>query len=122
MLLLPSLFLDVTSSNSSMKGLYVCKLFFLLCCIPLASVILTKHMLCFFVCLFLKEQAVMNLLFHILVLNSLCFQVLNVSKLYTSQIYNGILLFFHELQMFHLIPTPQGSFYVQNDIFRLNYA
>ncbi|XP_059284974.1 nuclear transport factor 2B-like [Lycium ferocissimum] len=25
-------------------------------------------------------------------------------------------------QMFHLIPTPQGSFYVQNDIFRLNYA
>ncbi|KAE9448967.1 hypothetical protein C3L33_19114, partial [Rhododendron williamsianum] len=26
------------------------------------------------------------------------------------------------LQMFHLMPTPQGSFYVQNDIFRLNYA
>ncbi|KAL4653083.1 nuclear transport factor 2B-like [Castanea sativa] len=25
-------------------------------------------------------------------------------------------------QMFHLIPTPQGSFYVLNDIFRLNYA
>jgi hypothetical protein len=25
-------------------------------------------------------------------------------------------------QMFHLIPTPQGSFYVFNDIFRLNYA
>ncbi|XP_004504406.1 nuclear transport factor 2B-like [Cicer arietinum] len=25
-------------------------------------------------------------------------------------------------QMFHLIPTPQGSYYVQNDIFRLNYA
>ncbi|KAF3323635.1 nuclear transport factor 2 [Carex littledalei] len=25
-------------------------------------------------------------------------------------------------QMFHLMPTPQGSFYVQNDIFRLNYA
>ncbi|KAM3361489.1 nuclear transport factor 2B [Capsicum galapagoense] len=25
-------------------------------------------------------------------------------------------------QMFHLIPTGQGSFYVQNDIFRLNYA
>ncbi|KAK1423237.1 hypothetical protein QVD17_18534 [Tagetes erecta] len=25
-------------------------------------------------------------------------------------------------QMFHLLPTPQGSFYVQNDIFRLNYA
>ncbi|KAJ0955750.1 putative nuclear transport factor 2, NTF2-like domain superfamily [Helianthus annuus] len=25
-------------------------------------------------------------------------------------------------QMFHLIPTPQGSFYVQNDIFRLNYG
>lgn len=24
--------------------------------------------------------------------------------------------------MFHLIPTGQGSFYVQNDIFRLNYA
>ncbi|KAG9131498.1 hypothetical protein Leryth_024955 [Lithospermum erythrorhizon] len=24
--------------------------------------------------------------------------------------------------MFHLIPTPQGSFYVFNDIFRLNYA
>ena len=26
------------------------------------------------------------------------------------------------LQMFHLLPTPQGSFYVNNDIFRLNYA
>ncbi|XP_006365034.1 nuclear transport factor 2-like [Solanum tuberosum] len=25
-------------------------------------------------------------------------------------------------QMFHLIPTQGGSFYVQNDIFRLNYA
>jgi hypothetical protein len=25
-------------------------------------------------------------------------------------------------QMFHLIPTAQGSFYVFNDIFRLNYA
>ncbi|PON54977.1 Nuclear transport factor 2, eukaryote [Trema orientale] len=25
-------------------------------------------------------------------------------------------------QMFHLMPTPQGSFYVYNDIFRLNYA
>ncbi|KAL9665264.1 hypothetical protein QQ045_020679 [Rhodiola kirilowii] len=25
-------------------------------------------------------------------------------------------------QMFHLMSTPQGSFYVQNDIFRLNYA
>ncbi|KAJ7538697.1 hypothetical protein O6H91_11G059700 [Diphasiastrum complanatum] len=25
-------------------------------------------------------------------------------------------------QMFHLIPTPQGSFYIYNDIFRLNYA
>ncbi|KAJ4835922.1 Nuclear transport factor 2B [Turnera subulata] len=25
-------------------------------------------------------------------------------------------------QMFHLIPTQQGSFYVLNDIFRLNYA
>ncbi|PKU81449.1 nuclear transport factor 2B [Dendrobium catenatum] len=25
-------------------------------------------------------------------------------------------------QMFHLIPTPQASFYVLNDIFRLNYA
>ncbi|KAL9236636.1 hypothetical protein vseg_011280 [Gypsophila vaccaria] len=25
-------------------------------------------------------------------------------------------------QMFHLIPTPQGSFFVQNDIFRLNYC
>ncbi|XP_013601771.1 PREDICTED: phosphatidylglycerol/phosphatidylinositol transfer protein-like [Brassica oleracea var. oleracea] len=24
--------------------------------------------------------------------------------------------------MFHLMPTPQGSFYVFNDIFRLNYA
>ncbi|KAL2253771.1 UNVERIFIED_CONTAM: Nuclear transport factor 2B [Sesamum indicum] len=24
--------------------------------------------------------------------------------------------------MFHLMPTPQGSFYVLNDIFRLNYA
>ncbi|KAJ4952886.1 hypothetical protein NE237_029718 [Protea cynaroides] len=24
-------------------------------------------------------------------------------------------------QMFHLIPTPQGSFFVQNNIFRLNY-
>ena len=26
------------------------------------------------------------------------------------------------VQMFHLMPTPQGSFYVLNDIFRLNYA
>lgn len=25
-------------------------------------------------------------------------------------------------QMFHLFPTTQGSFYVLNDIFRLNYA
>jgi hypothetical protein len=25
-------------------------------------------------------------------------------------------------QMFHLLPTPQGSFYIFNDIFRLNYA
>ncbi|GAB2297725.1 Nuclear transport factor 2B [Dionaea muscipula] len=25
-------------------------------------------------------------------------------------------------QMFHLMPTPEGSFYVLNDIFRLNYA
>ncbi|CAN4081775.1 unnamed protein product [Withania somnifera] len=25
-------------------------------------------------------------------------------------------------QMFHLMPTAQGSFYVHNDIFRLNYA
>ncbi|KAL6992730.1 Nuclear transport factor 2B [Sarracenia purpurea var. burkii] len=25
-------------------------------------------------------------------------------------------------QMFHLIPTIQGSFFVQNDIFRLNYG
>nr|ABK22785.1 unknown [Picea sitchensis] len=25
-------------------------------------------------------------------------------------------------QLFHLIPTPQGSFFVQNDIFRLNYG
>ncbi|KAL0698772.1 hypothetical protein Bca4012_054894 [Brassica carinata] len=25
-------------------------------------------------------------------------------------------------QMFHLMPTSQGSFYVFNDIFRLNYA
>ncbi|XP_057954529.1 nuclear transport factor 2B-like [Malania oleifera] len=24
-------------------------------------------------------------------------------------------------QMFHLMPTPQGGFYVLNDIFRLNY-
>ncbi|RWW00761.1 hypothetical protein GW17_00036252 [Ensete ventricosum] len=24
--------------------------------------------------------------------------------------------------MFHLMPTPQGSFYVLNDVFRLNYA
>ncbi|XP_009769270.1 nuclear transport factor 2B [Nicotiana sylvestris] len=25
-------------------------------------------------------------------------------------------------QMFHLIPTMEGSFFVQNDIFRLNYG
>jgi hypothetical protein len=25
-------------------------------------------------------------------------------------------------QMFHLLPTPQGTYYVFNDIFRLNYA
>ncbi|KAK8958352.1 Nuclear transport factor 2 [Platanthera guangdongensis] len=25
-------------------------------------------------------------------------------------------------QMFHLIPTAQGNFYVLNDIFRMNYA
>ncbi|CAA0831594.1 Nuclear transport factor 2 [Striga hermonthica] len=25
-------------------------------------------------------------------------------------------------QMFHLMPTPQGGYYVFNDIFRLNYA
>lgn len=29
---------------------------------------------------------------------------------------------FFVFQMFHLMPTPQGSFYVLNDIFRLNYA
>nr|PNR45170.1 hypothetical protein PHYPA_014941 [Physcomitrium patens] len=26
------------------------------------------------------------------------------------------------IQMFNLLPTPQGSFCVNNDIFRLNYA
>ncbi|KAL9328858.1 hypothetical protein ACSQ67_003861 [Phaseolus vulgaris] len=26
------------------------------------------------------------------------------------------------VRMFHLMPTPQGSYYVLNDIFRLNYA
>ncbi|WVZ26012.1 hypothetical protein V8G54_004556 [Vigna mungo] len=26
------------------------------------------------------------------------------------------------LKMFHLMPTPQASYYVLNDIFRLNYA
>ncbi|GER56080.1 nuclear transport factor 2 family protein, partial [Striga asiatica] len=26
------------------------------------------------------------------------------------------------LHMFHLMPTPQGGYYVLNDIFRLNYA
>ncbi|KAL0327382.1 UNVERIFIED_CONTAM: Nuclear transport factor 2B [Sesamum angustifolium] len=31
----------------------------------------------------------------------------------------GMLVF---VLMFHLMPTPQGSFYVLNDIFRLNYA
>ncbi|KAJ4703187.1 Nuclear transport factor 2 [Melia azedarach] len=25
-------------------------------------------------------------------------------------------------QMFHLIPQPQGNFFLQNDIFRLNYG
>ncbi|KAK3035072.1 hypothetical protein RJ639_032574 [Escallonia herrerae] len=25
-------------------------------------------------------------------------------------------------QMFHLIPIPEGSFFVQNDVFRLNYG
>nr|GLL23998.1 nuclear transport factor 2 [Ipomoea trifida] len=25
-------------------------------------------------------------------------------------------------QMFHLIPTAEGSFFVQNDVFRLNYG
>ncbi|CAN1222332.1 Nuclear transport factor 2B [Linum grandiflorum] len=25
-------------------------------------------------------------------------------------------------QMFHLLPTTQGTFFVQNDIFRLNYG
>ncbi|PKI37948.1 nuclear transport factor 2B [Punica granatum] len=25
-------------------------------------------------------------------------------------------------QMFHLVPSPAGSFFVQNDIFRLNYG
>ncbi|KAL0012413.1 hypothetical protein SO802_007521 [Lithocarpus litseifolius] len=33
-----------------------------------------------------------------------------------------ILAFKLEMKMFHLIPTPQGSFFVQNDIFRLNYG
>lgn len=33
-----------------------------------------------------------------------------------------LILSLWSLQMFHLMPTPQGSFYVLNDIFRLNYA
>ncbi|CAI0381265.1 unnamed protein product [Linum tenue] len=32
----------------------------------------------------------------------------------------GVIMVF--TQMFHLMPTPTGSFYVFNDIFRLNYA
>ncbi|KAI3467722.1 hypothetical protein Pfo_024385 [Paulownia fortunei] len=37
--------------------------------------------------------------------------------------YNFISLWiFLWIFMFHLMPTPQGSFYVLNDIFRLNYA
>ncbi|KAE9452685.1 hypothetical protein C3L33_15407, partial [Rhododendron williamsianum] len=34
----------------------------------------------------------------------------------------GIMELFYMVQMFHLIPTIQGSFFVQNDIFRLNYG
>ncbi|KAJ0469630.1 putative nuclear transport factor 2, NTF2-like domain superfamily [Helianthus annuus] len=35
---------------------------------------------------------------------------------------NSMLLSSVRFEMFHLMPTPQGSFYVFNDIFRLNYA
>lgn len=57
--------------------------------------------------------------------------LLIVCKLLTKEIVLLFLRFFvltviscHAFcgQMFHLIPTPQGSFYVLNDIFRLNYA
>ncbi|KHN24056.1 Nuclear transport factor 2 [Glycine soja] len=40
------------------------------------------------------------------------------AKAFVEQYYST----FDTNRMFHLIPTPQGSYYVLNDIFRLNYA
>ncbi|KAJ7010086.1 hypothetical protein NC653_000730 [Populus alba x Populus x berolinensis] len=44
---------------------------------------------------------------------------------FSNHLYIGIYQFGPSeffVHMFHLMPTPQGSFYVFNDIFRLNYA
>lgn len=35
---------------------------------------------------------------------------------------NHVVRFDLGLQMFQLVPNEQGSFFVQNDIFRLNYG
>jgi len=54
------------------------------------------------------------------VISDLFFVFFGIFDLVLTQLQN---VWFHcVLQMFHLMPTPQGSFYVFNDIFRLNYA
>ncbi|KAE9466387.1 hypothetical protein C3L33_01711, partial [Rhododendron williamsianum] len=47
-----------------------------------------------------------------------------IDMLLLVDIYQALIfsIYFFGQQLFHLMPTPQGSFYVQNDIFRLNYA
>ncbi|GMH30280.1 hypothetical protein Nepgr_032123 [Nepenthes gracilis] len=72
-------------------------------------------------------------------LNSLpfdqCLHSISTVDTQSSAFHGGIIVFVsgslqlageeHHLrfsQMFHLVPTLQGSFFVQNDIFRLNYG
>ncbi|XP_021719400.1 nuclear transport factor 2-like [Chenopodium quinoa] len=64
-----------------------------------------------------------------------CLHSISTIDTQPSSINGGIIVFVsgslqlageeHQLrfsQMFHLIPTTQGSYFVQNDIFRLNYC
>ncbi|KAL5578937.1 hypothetical protein UlMin_011379 [Ulmus minor] len=64
-----------------------------------------------------------------------CKHVISTIDSQPSSFSNGVVVFVsgslqlpgeeHSLrfsQMFHLVPTAQGSFVVQNDIFRLNYC
>jgi len=54
-------------------------------------------------------------LFRVIVEVPFCYHLFSIVS-------NHLWLPCHGVQMFHLMPTPQGSFFVLNDIFRLNYA